>query len=589
MTNFATVMKRVEWFLYVLVLVLLPAGCNSDNDIVPGRRPTIEFDSPDGVYTVRVGHDVRIDPIIGNGENASFRWTSADGEVIANTRALVMNCPRLGSFYVMLTVTSPAGSASAEARIDVLEQAPPVIDLSLPPDGIYLLPGQEYKIEPRIQHGDAADFSIEWDVDGEVVSDEAAYTFVRETTGTYHVTVRAANEDGTDSVYFDIHVVSQLPRALRFRGPSFMQKSTVRYTFPGRPVVLEPERLNISRDASCEWSVNGQTVDCDDAMYVFTPATPGTYKVAVRADGVVGEVDVVCVDATERDRMRAATSSSSPYIDKVWEYIPAPGQFIGDDSSVGGMPGDVTTHEQACRWAESRISSRLFVSLGACGGYIIAGFDHSVAAASVAELAVYGNAFDKSNEPGVVWVMQDVNGNGIPDDEWYELTGSACSDPQTQHRYAVTYYKPAGAQMDVEWTDCQGARGLVDYIPSAHAQASYYPAWVTQPSYTLYGTRLPDNGSLNNVTGQWATLPLAWGYADNMGSDLLQSGISSDGVPSQCVGLSISNAVMADGSPIHLQYVDFIRIQSGVMQRLGRLGESSTEVCSVADRTILKN
>ncbi|MFR7812460.1 MAG: hypothetical protein ACLU4N_26295 [Butyricimonas faecihominis] len=28
------------------------------------------------------------------------------------------------------------------------------------------------------------------------------------------------------------------------------------------------------------------------------------------------------------------------------------------------------------------------------------------------------NAFDGSSEPGIVWVMQDVNGNGLPD-VWY--------------------------------------------------------------------------------------------------------------------------------------------------------------------------
>ena len=72
-----------------------------------------------------------------------------------------------------------------------------------------------------------------------------------------------------------------------------------------------------------------------------------------------------------------------------------------------------------------------------------------------------------------------------------------------------------------------------------------------------------------------------------MGSDLLHAGIDSDGVPGQSVGLSISNAVMADGTAVKLQYVDFVMVQSGTMQQLGRLGESSTEVCSIADRSML--
>lgn len=60
------------FFALWLIAVAALFGCNSDNDILPGRRPTIEFDNPDGIYTVRVGSDVRIDPVIGNGENAEY-------------------------------------------------------------------------------------------------------------------------------------------------------------------------------------------------------------------------------------------------------------------------------------------------------------------------------------------------------------------------------------------------------------------------------------------------------------------------------------------------------------------------------------
>ena len=48
--------------------------------------------------------------------------------------------------------------------------------------------------------------------------------------------------------------------------------------------------------------------------------------------------------------------------------------------------------------------------------------------------AIQGNAFDSSNEPGIVWVMQDVNGNGLPDDEWYELRGSETGETHHHSR-----------------------------------------------------------------------------------------------------------------------------------------------------------
>jgi hypothetical protein len=58
-------------------------------------------------------------------------------------------------------------------------------------------------------------------------------------------------------------------------------------------------------------------------------------------------------------------------------------------------------------------------SLGGWGGYIVFGFDHSVENGSGGDLYIRGNAFEGNSEAGVVWVMQDENGNGLPDDTWY--------------------------------------------------------------------------------------------------------------------------------------------------------------------------
>lgn len=63
----------------------------------------------------------------------------------------------------------------------------------------------------------------------------------------------------------------------------------------------------------------------------------------------------------------------------------------------------------------------------------------------------------------MVWVMQDVNGNGEPDDEWYELRGSETGKEGTVSGYAVTYYRPAGKGMDVQWTDSEGHSGTIEY------------------------------------------------------------------------------------------------------------------------------
>ena len=46
-------------------------------------------------------------------------------------------------------------------------------------------------------------------------------------------------------------------------------------------------------------------------------------------------------------------------------------------------------------------------------------------------------------------VSVDVNGNGLPDDEWYELAGSEYQKPSTIKNYEITYYRPDEAKTPV--------------------------------------------------------------------------------------------------------------------------------------------
>ena len=116
--------------------------------------------------------------------------------------------------------------------------------------------------------------------------------------------------------------------------------------------------------------------------------------------------------------------ASSRFQHAVYEFLPAPGQLVGEKTEAG-YTGNERTHEDAVAYAAGRLEARSYVSLGGFGGYLIVGFDHSIARMeSGYDFSIEGNAFDTSSEPGVVWVMQDVNGNGEPDDEWYELRGS---------------------------------------------------------------------------------------------------------------------------------------------------------------------
>lgn len=572
----------IPWFLILL------SACNSDDDFqVSG--PRISLADSDGRFTVKIGKQLVIEPIIENLTSGSRAQWVDNGEVISTSPVLQASWTQPGEHFLTLTVTNSAGSASAQFYVDVVEKEIPYISLPFVSSVINVLTGTNWQIVPEVAATDVSGFEIMWKVDGETIGNDLKFSFDANTPGDYKVEVSTKNADGSDSKQFTLRVADTLPSSVRFPSQSILQSSTRRYTFADRPVCLVPILDGLAGE-HFEWRVDGVKVQCTSSSFTYTPQVPGTVTVSVTVDNQASaSVDVECVADTELGRMRAKTGSSSAYSDKIYEWIPAPGQFIGC-TAAGGMTGEEKTHQQAIDWATARLAAGNYVSLGAFGGYIIVGFDHSIAATTGAHcFSIGGNAFnnadntaDGSNEPGIVYVSQDVNGNGLPDDEWYELKGSDSFLSTTVRSYAVTYYRPAGPGMNVQWTDNRGGSGTIDYLKATHRQDYYYPAWVTTDSYTLYGTALSPQTSQNTITGNWNNRAFGWGYADNVGSDNISVGSAGSGL-GQAVGFKLDNAVLPDGSPIKLQYVDFVKVQTGVQSKAGGLGEVSTEVTGFKD------
>ncbi|NLH23723.1 MAG: cell surface protein, partial [Bacteroidales bacterium] len=197
--------------------------------------------------------------------------------------------------------------------------------------------------------------------------------------------------------------------------------------------------------------------------------------------------------------------------------------------------------------------------------------DHSIVNDGGYNLQITGNTHENSSEPGIVWVMQDSNGNGLPDDTWYELRGSEHSNNRTTRSYAVTYFRQRETGRPVYWTDNEGSTGTIDYLGSFHSQDSYYPLWIDRDYYTLTGTRLESRNYLS-PTGSWISPAYDWGYADNNEQDLFR----------------IADAVTPKGEPVEMDFIDFVKVQTGVQGKSGWLGEISTEICSISDYNLIK-
>lgn len=588
--------------LFGLGFVASFVACNNDDDIVQfnPQPPKITLDSETAIYKVKVGKEFTIAPTYENAEDAIYTW-KLDGEIISTEPKLVYTFDTVNEegYFICLDVTTHHGSTSDEMKVEVAALAPPVISLVVPTTGLDVVAGKKYMLSPDVQNSEEASFV--WTVNGKEVGTKKDYEFCEQELGTYTLSLYAENEDGNSTKTFRINVVDKIAVRIVFPAPMYKQydEKIVKYVPEGRTIYLRPYIFN-SNKPRYQWKIDDVAMpDATNLLYAFTPDTQGEYKLSLTVvdeeedDGTdrrisrnitrsgeyetTIELTVVCTPR-EGSNYRASQSGSSPKIASVLEYLAAPGQFVDEHTTTTSM-------SQANREAQAILTQGGYVTLGGFGGYLIVGFDHSIDnIEGQYNFAVTGNQFEGSSEPGIVWVSQDTNGNGLPDDEWYELKHSDYGLDCTKQFYAVTYYRPEGLQMDVPWKDNYGASGCVDYLIAYHKQPYYYPNWVKEDSYTLFGTCLEarnyqddDLAAESGSAEYWVNPSYDWGYVDNCGSDRIKPMLT---------GFKVSNAVNLDGSPANLKYIDFVKVVNGVNTKSGWLGEVSTEVCGFNDENI---
>lgn len=358
-----------------------------------------------------------------------------------------------------------------------------------------------------------------------------------------------------------------------------------------------------------EWFVNGKK-ESEESLFEFRPTEKKEYKINVtihQTNGIITSKEVGTLKAV------------SPYIAKVFDYMPGVGQFVNELPRY--EKGD--TKEDIIAKVQERISGEdaYMITLGGFGGYVTFGFDHTIEnVAGKRDFRINGNAFGAnanprpdapfggSCEPGVIMVAYDKNKNGKPDEnEWYEIAGSSYSTAEKEpwyniakdngndlrviHDYEITYYRPEkekseqNAEIDnyksfvtipkyIRWEDNKGNSGYK--VKNVYHEQSYYPLWIEEDSYTLKGTRLPENGVDESGKGNYYVLyGFRYGYVDNYPNLNDNSAIDIDW------------AVDKTGNKVQLSGIDFIRVHCGINQENGWLGEASTEIEGAEDLHLL--
>lgn len=574
-------MKKILEFLFLSVIVAISSSCNVDEEITVALPPKIILDIETGVYTTKQGREIVIAPNYESAEGAYYRWTM-EGRLLGTGASLSFMREECGEYYVTLAITTDGGSDSEEIRVDVVALERPMVSISGNKKQTIAI-GTEVVLHAMVRDS-SLPTTLVWTINDEQVCEEPEYTFKAEAAGSYAITATATNEDGTHSDTIEIEVVraEDMPLVWEFDRVAY-------HTATGRKLQIKPLSVSDLEDIVYTWQIGDDTAQRGEASFIFTADTAGQYTITATATTEESGTQIslthkFVVTVYEAGAFyRAASGMSNATWNSVLEYTPAPGQFI-NELKTGGFDGSQTTMESAIAYAEERLRAEHWVSLGGFGGYIVVGFDHSIDNSGDYDIGILGNSFSGSSEPGIVWVMQDENGNGLPDDTWYELAGSETGKAETIQNYAVTYYRPSGTMMPVLWIDNLGNSGEIDYLTQFHRQDYYYPLWIESDSYTLTGTCLaPRNYDASGNGSYWVNAEYDWGYVDNFSSIDRLTGDENATADANANHFKISNAIDCECEPIHLEYIDFVKVQVGVNAKSGWLGELSTEVCGFYD------
>jgi hypothetical protein len=339
------------------------------------------------------------------------------------------------------------------------------------------------------------------------------------------------------------------------------------YARPQETLVIAPVRYLVGFNAdhtdaagtTYSWTVSGgvtHTTSNDGEFLHVTPTAAGTCAISVTVTGK-NYIDGENITKTASTELVCYTDTGSFIPGTFGEAIKQPTGTLSVKPPLAN--GRMLRHMGPGQMSEG--GTGIGWSLGSAGGYEVWTVAHQPS------YVINGNAFSAWHEAGIVWAQEDRNGNGLPDEMWYEVRGGDDDDPAWKNaitrRYAITYVK--GSEYgtvnqydqiirEVYWADSRGRSGM---IPGGFPRLwGVVGDWVT---YTTTLLRDDGNIAVSNYSG---LVPMP-GYVDALGNIF-----------------SIDKAMKADGIPVTLSAVSFIKVQTSVFRYGGNFGDVSTEIQS---------
>lgn len=226
-------------------------------------------------------------------------------------------------------------------------------------------------------------------------------------------------------------------------------------------------------------------------------------------------------------------------------------------------------------------------SLGNFGGYITYYYKNAITDDPNnkygIDFYVYGNAFESGGsaaEPGQVYVSADG-------ENWYALAGSEHYEDTAIWDYTITYTK--GDDGKSYWTDNQG-NTMANAAKAWPNRSTYYfnDVWA-QDSYRFTGIVLKSQED-GTIMGSGTTASFAaaasFGYVDYYQNGTIRADVNPYvAEPDKANGFDLAWAVDAQGNPVQLGAIHYIRVATASNIWAGGYYEKSTEVSYVVRTT----